>query len=175
MIEEKLKATIRDIPDFPRKGVVFRDIMPILQDSSLCREITMALKKRCQSNPPDAIAAIESRGFFFGMLLASELKIPFIPIRKKGKLPYKTISKKYDLEYGQTEIEMHTDAIQKGWNVMIHDDLLATGGTSYAAAELIKELEGNIHSFTFIVELEFLKGKEKLVNFTKEIYSIISY
>lgn len=175
MIAEKLKQVIRDIPDFPKKGIIFKDITPILKDPALCREITANISAQYEQHPPDAIAAIESRGFFFGMLLAEKFSVPFIPIRKKGKLPYDTVMHTYDLEYGRAEIEIHTDAIQKGWQVMIHDDLLATGGTASAAAELIKKLNGNIHSFTFVVALDFLDGKSHLSSYTKEIYSLANY
>ncbi|HXU25972.1 MAG TPA: adenine phosphoribosyltransferase, partial [Bacteroidia bacterium] len=118
---------------------------------------------------------IESRGFLFGMLMASWLNIPFIMVRKAGKLPSKTVSHAYDLEYGSAIIEVHNDVIKKGWNIVIHDDLLATGGTASAAAEIVKKCGANIAGFTFVVELEFLKGKEKLINYSNNIQCLVQY
>ena len=156
MISTRLKDTIRDVPDFPKPGIVFKDITPILLDSQLTRDIIDEMVNQVKSLSLDAIVGIESRGFWFGIMLANKLDIPFIPIRKKGKLPYKTVSYSYDLEYGSAEIEMHVDEIKENWNVLIHDDLLATGGTACAAAELIKMQNGNVAGFSFVVDLSFL-------------------
>ena len=123
----------------------------------------------------DAIVGIESRGFWFGIMLANKLDIPFIPIRKKGKLPYKTVSYSYDLEYGSAEIEMHEDAIKENWNVLIHDDLLATGGTAQASAELILMQKANVAGFSFMVELDFLKGNEILSKYSQNISSLVHF
>lgn len=174
-LEEKIKAAIRDIPDFPSPGIIFKDITPILSDPHLCKEITLSLAEEYNNLGVQAIAGVESRGFLFGMPVAMELGIPFILIRKKGKLPYKTIAYKYDLEYGSAEIEMHTDAVYQGMNVVIHDDLLATGGTANAAAELIKTAGGKVAGFSFLVELSFLNGKAKLLAQSQNILSQVSY
>lgn len=175
MIEEKLKSVIRDIPDFPKPGILFKDITPILLDPKLCRDIVNEFIKHIDGTPIDAIVGVESRGFFFALLLAEQLNVPFIPARKPGKLPYKTVSYSYDLEYGSAIIEMHTDAIKEGWNVLVHDDLLATGGTACAAAELVKMQGGNVSAFAFIVGLTFLNGEEQLKKYTNEIISLVNY
>ncbi len=173
-MKEILKNTIRDVQDFPKPGILFKDITPLLKDSTLCSYVTGELAVGAVDKI-DAIVGIESRGFFFGFLLANKLGIPFIPIRKPGKLPFTTVSIEYDLEYGSGKIEMNSDAIKPGWNVLIHDDLLATGGTAAAAAELIKRQGGNIAGFSFVIELEFLKGAEKLKPYSENIHSVISY
>ena len=172
---DKIKAAIRDVPDFPKPGIMFKDITPIFHDQQLCNEITNAFCEQFKANKPDAIVGIESRGFLFGMLMANKMGIPFVMIRKAGKLPYKTISREYALEYGTAKIEMHIDAVKKGWNVVIHDDLLATGGTAVAAAELVKDAGANVCCFNFVVELDFLKGKEKLTKHTNNIQCLIHY
>ncbi|HWY37476.1 MAG TPA: adenine phosphoribosyltransferase [Bacteroidia bacterium] len=174
-VSDKIKAVIRDIPDFPKPGIMFKDITPIFLHASLCNEITEAFCRPLAGNKPDAIIGIESRGFLFGMLMAQKLNIPFVMIRKAGKLPYRTLSHSYDLEYGSAKIEMHEDALQKGWNVIIHDDLLATGGTAEAAAHLVKKSGANVAGFTFVVELDFLKGKEKLQTYTNNIQCLVHY
>lgn len=175
MIEEKVKAVIRDIPNFPKEGIVFKDITPILEHAELCREITLEMVIQFANLEIDAVMGIESRGFFWGMLLAQELNIPFIPARKKGKLPYKTVSHAYELEYGTAEIEVHQEVIKSGMRVLVHDDLLATGGTAAAAAEIIKKENGVIAGFSFLVILEFLKGKDKLFPYSNCINSIVTY
>ena len=124
---------------------------------------------------PDAIVGIESRGFLFGFLVANKLDIPFVLVRKAGKLPYKTVSIEYDLEYGTSKIEMHEDALQKGWNVIIHDDLLATGGTADAAANLVKKLGANVLGFNFVIGLDFLNGEKKLINHSKNITCLVHF
>lgn len=175
MIEEKVKAAIRDIKDFPKKGIVFKDITPILSKPVLTAEITEALAENYAKLNVDAVMGIESRGFLWGILLAQKLNVPFIPVRKKGKLPYKTVSHKYDLEYGSAEIEVHEDAIEAGSRILIHDDLLATGGTAAAAAEIVKKQNAEIAAFSFLVVLDFLKGEEKLIEFSDRIEGIVHY
>lgn len=175
MISEKIKSVIRDIHDFPKPGIVFKDITPILKDPKLCTEITDAFLLKLGDTKIDVIAGIESRGFLFGLMLANRLGVPFVPIRKAGKLPYKIISEVYDLEYGSAVIEMHEDAIDTGRKVLIHDDLLATGGTVEAASKLIKQSGGEIAGYCFIVSLDFLNGKEKIKPFSSEIVSLADY
>lgn len=175
MIEQRLKEAIRDVADFPKPGIMFKDITPILNDNTLCDEIVDETVKRLQGIKIDAIAGIESRGFLFGFLLAQKLRVPFIPVRKAGKLPYQTIAYTYNLEYGTATIEVHTDALKPGDNVLIHDDLLATGGTAIAAAELVKQLGGIVAGYSFIVELEFLNGRENLVHYTDNVVSLVGF
>ncbi len=174
-LESRIENAIRDVIDFPKPGIVFKDITPIMQDPQLCSDICDRLAEDYKNRGVEAIAGVESRGFLFGLPVAMKMGVPFILIRKKGKLPYKTISYKYDLEYGSAEIEMHTDAVSPGSNVLIHDDLLATGGTAVAAAELIKQASGKVAGFSFLVELEFLNGKEKLLPYSNEILSLVNY
>lgn len=161
-LEKKLKHTIRDIPDYPRPGILFKDITPVLANPALVREATDALYAHAGKVRPDAVAAIEARGFIFGMLLAYRLNCAFVPVRKVGKLPYRTVSESYALEYGTSSVEMHEDAIQPGWRVLIHDDLLATGGTAGAAAALVQKLKGEVAGFSFLINLSFLPGEEVL-------------
>ncbi|UPT65254.1 MAG: adenine phosphoribosyltransferase [Sphingobacteriales bacterium JAD_PAG50586_3] len=175
MIEERLKDAIRDVADFPKPGIMFKDITPILTDNTLCDDIVEETIKRLQGTKIDAIAGIESRGFLFGFLIAQKLRVPFIPVRKAGKLPYDTIAYTYNLEYGTATIEVHTDAIKAGDNVLIHDDLLATGGTAIAAAELVKQLGGNVAGYSFIVELEFLNGRDSLVQYSDNVVSLVGF
>ncbi|MEX1188586.1 MAG: adenine phosphoribosyltransferase [Bacteroidia bacterium] len=174
-ISDKVKAAIRDVADFPKPGILFKDITPILENPELCNEITTALAKEYENNRPDAIVGVESRGFLFGMLLAKHFHIPFIPVRKAGKLPYETISYSYTLEYGSATVEMHVNSVKPGWNVMVHDDLLATGGTAAAAAELIIQQGAKVSGFTFVVELGFLGGREALSKYNSRIDSLVSY
>lgn len=175
MIQERLKAAIRDVHDFPKEGIVFKDITPILEDPQLIGDSTDALVDQFKGEKIDAIMGVESRGFFWGLLMAQKLGVPFIPVRKKGKLPYKTVSYKYDLEYGSAEIEVHEDAIKKGSSILIHDDLLATGGTAAAAASIVEMQGANVAGFSFLVILDFLKGKDKLKGFSSNINGLISY
>ncbi len=172
---DKLKAKIRDVENFPKPGIIFKDITPVLGDAVLCREITTELAQRYSDQDIHAVAGVESRGFLFGLMLACELNIPFVPIRKSGKLPFRTISHSYDLEYGSATMEIHEDAIEKNWNVLIHDDLLATGGTASAAASLIKALNGNVHGFSFLIDLSFLNGTNHLLQYSSNINSIVEY
>jgi len=175
MIQAKLRSAIRDISDFPKPGIIFKDITPILKDSELCSEIVEAFAHRLKDVQIDVIVGIESRGFLFGLMLANRLNIPFVPIRKQGKLPYKKIQQPCELEYGSAILEIHEDAIIAGQKVLIHDDLLATGGTVNAAARLIKQLNGEIAGYAFVISLDFLKGKEKLEHQNSNIISLISF
>jgi adenine phosphoribosyltransferase len=173
-LESNIKAVIRDVPDFPKPGIMFKDITPVFHNQALCNDIVDGFIKVIGPKP-DAIVGIESRGFLFGFLLANKLNIPFILIRKAGKLPYKTHSYEYALEYGSAKMEMHIDSLQKGWNVLVHDDLLATGGTAEAAAQLIKQQGANVCGFTFVVELGFLNGKQKLNIHSNNITCLAQY
>jgi adenine phosphoribosyltransferase len=175
MIEEKLTRIIRDVVDFPKPGIVFKDITPILTDNALCDQIVEETVKRLEGIKIDAVAGIESRGFLFGFLIAQKLRVPFIPVRKAGKLPYETLSYAYDLEYGTAKIEVHTDALKKGDCILIHDDLLATGGTAAAAAQLVMQLGGKVAAYSFVVELGFLHGREALKNETDTIISLVNF
>ena len=174
-ITEKIKSAIRDVKDFPKEGIVFKDITPIFMDSVLVGEIVDAICDQVKDLKVEAIACVEARGFLLGPLIAQKLNIPFIPIRKKGKLPYETVSYSYDLEYGSAVIEMHSDAVAKGQNILIHDDLLATGGTAEAVAKLIKDQNANVVGFSFLVDLAFLNGKDVLSKECPNIYSLVEY
>jgi len=175
MISTKLKNAIRDIPDFPKPGIIFKDITPILKDAILCSEVIEAFVKRIDVDQLDVIAGIESRGFLFGLMLANRLQIPFVPIRKQGKLPAKTIQEPCDLEYGSAILELHEDALIPGQRVMIHDDLLATGGTVAAATRLVQKLDGIVAGYSFVISLDFLNGKEKLKPVSENIITLLSY
>ena len=174
-LESKMKAIIRDVPDFPKPGIMFKDLSPLLKNPDLSNEIIQHLAAHIAALKPDALVCLESRGFWFGLPVALALGIPMIPMRKQGKLPYTCISQEYNLEYGTAKIEMHTDALEKGWKVVVHDDLLATGGTADAAAKLVKQAGAEVCAFSFLVELEFLNGREVLKNANADIYSLISY
>jgi len=175
MIEERIKSVIRDVPDFPKPGIMFKDITPILRNSDLCSDICSELALKYKNTKIDAVAGVESRGFLFGLMFANALKVPFILVRKKGKLPYATISLEYELEYGTAHIEMQKGDILPGWNVLIHDDVLATGGTADAAARLIKMQQANIAGFAFLVNLKFLNGIEKINHHSENIISLVDY
>lgn len=162
LLEEKIKSAIRDVIDYPKPGIVFKDITPVLANPDLLRLTVDEMAKRFRHQHVDAIAAVEARGFILGGILARELNCSFIPVRKVGKLPYTTVAEKYTLEYGTAAVEMHVDAIQKGWNVLVHDDLLATGGTAAAAARLVKQSGGRVAGFSFLINLSFLPGYERL-------------
>ena len=159
---DKLRAGVRDVPDFPKKGIVFKDITPILSDPVLFRASIDLFVDRCRGKKIDKIVGIDARGFLFGSTVAYELGVGFVPIRKRGKLPYKTEIAKYSLEYGEAEMEMHIDAMDSGESVVLVDDLLATGGTSAAAAALIEKVGGKLLEAQFLIELDFLHGREKL-------------
>ena len=161
-IVEKLRAMVRDVPDFPKKGIVFKDITPVLSDSGLFRASIDLFLERCRGREIDKIVGIDARGFVFGSAVAYELGVGFVPVRKRGKLPYRTEIAKYSLEYGEAEMEMHTDAITAGERVVLVDDLLATGGTSAAATMLIRKAGGDLVEAQFLIELEFLEGRKRL-------------
>ena len=175
MISDKLDKAIREVPDFPKPGINFKDITTILLDPELSTEIIDAFIDRLKGKNIDAIVGVESRGFLFGLMLANKMGIPFVPIRKVGKLPGETLKFKYNLEYGSAEVEVHKSDIQKGWNVVVHDDLLATGGTACAASELIQQLGANVAAFAFVISLDFLNGNERLEKYSKEIISLKRY
>lgn len=176
-LKDKLTTTIRNVPDFPKPGIQFKDITPIFLDAKLCDEIAENIINNFLHNHGkiDAICAIESRGFFIGILIANKLQIPLFPVRKAGKLPAKTKSYTYDLEYGSATLEIHTDVIKPNWNVMIHDDLLATGGTAMAAAELVQMEGGKVAGFSFIAALDFLNGRDKIQPYSQNIVSAINF
>ncbi len=168
-----LKSAIRDVPDFPKKGIIFKDITPLLGQPELFKEIIEQTAAHFKTRNIDKVLAIESRGFIFGGPLACELGAGFVPIRKKGKLPYKTASASYSLEYGTDTLEMHEDAFKPGERVLIADDLLATGGTAKATAELAEKMGGKVAGFSFLIVLEFLNGRKKLEGY--DIFSLIQY
>jgi adenine phosphoribosyltransferase len=159
---DRLRAAVRDVPDFPKKGIVFKDITPLLSDQALFRASIDLFLERCREREIDKIVGIDARGFLFGSAVAYELGVGFVPIRKRGKLPYKTDSARYSLEYGEAEMEMHTDAVTAGERVVLVDDLLATGGTSAAAAVLIRNTGADLLEAQFLIELEFLEGRKRL-------------
>jgi adenine phosphoribosyltransferase len=173
MNNRNLSDYIRTIPDFPKKGIMFKDITTLLKDKDGFISALDELFKLSKNKKINKVVGIESRGFIYGALLAERLNAGFVPIRKPGKLPAKTISETYSLEYGQDSIEIHMDAIEKGDRVLVHDDLLATGGTMEAACSLIQKLGGVIVQVSFIVELSFLKGRERLKDY--DVYSLIKY
>lgn len=174
-ISDKIQATVRNVPDFPKPGINFKDISPIVENPTLSKEIVKEFAAQLEGKNIDAIVGVESRGFIYGMPLALELNIPFVLVRKVGKLPFTTIKYSYDLEYGSATVEMHIDSIKKDWNVFVHDDLLATGGTAIAAAELVKQQGGKIAGFGFIVELSFLGGAKKLEGYSNNIINLTTY
>jgi adenine phosphoribosyltransferase len=159
---EKLRAAVRDVPDFPKPGIIFKDITPILGNGKLFRTAVEAFLEQCRGKQIDKIVGIDARGFLFGAAVAYDLGVGFVPLRKKGRLPYKTESAKYSLEYGEAEMELHIDAIERGQKIVLIDDLLATGGTSASAATLIRKVGGVLLEAQFLIELEFLHGRKKL-------------
>ena len=170
---KKIEEYVRSIPEFPEPGIIFRDITSILQDADGLHLAIDSLQDLIKDVDVDVIVGAESRGFIFGMPMAYNLHKPFVPVRKKGKLPCETISQSYDLEYGQAEIEIHKDAIKPGQKVVIVDDLIATGGTMEAAVKLIEELGGEVVKILFLMELAGLKGREKLKGY--DVASVIRY
>ena len=172
---ERIKKSIRNVPNFPKPGIQFKDITTLLQNNNAFGETIDYFYNTFKNKKIDVIVGIESRGFLFGFLLANTLNIPFVPIRKAGKLPGETLKYKYDLEYGSTEVEIHKNDIKKDWNILVHDDLLATGGTACAAAELIQMLGAKVAGFAFVVSLDFLNGKEKLKQYSDQIISLKDY
>jgi adenine phosphoribosyltransferase len=171
---EHLKSAIRDIPDFPKPGIIFKDITPLLGDGQLFREVIDHLGKQAEKVNPSKVVGIDARGFLFGAAVAYKLRLGCVPIRKKGKLPYKTIGSTYQLEYGDAEVEMHVDAISPGERVVLVDDLLATGGTSGAAVNLVQKVGGIVGAALFVIELEFLNGRKKLPP-DVHAYSMVQY
>lgn len=161
-VAESIKGALREVKDYPRPGIVFKDITPLLAQPDLMRHAVQEMAKAFRASKPDAIAACEARGFIFGSILALELGCAFIPVRKAGKLPYKTLHQDYELEYGHATLEMHIDAVKPGWKVLVHDDVLATGGTAMATASLVQQAGGHVTGFSFIINLSFLHGGEKL-------------
>jgi len=170
---DDLKKYIRNIPDFPKQGILFRDITTLIGNKEKFKEVIDTLAKRYAYKKIDAVLAVESRGFIFGGALAYKLRAGFVPVRKKGKLPSKTFQAAYSLEYGEDTLEIHQDAITPGERVLLIDDLLATGGTLGAVIDLVKKLKGEIAEIAFIIELKDLKGRSKLSDFP--VYSMIKY
>lgn len=168
-----LQHYIRDIPDFPSKGIVFKDITPLLKDPKVMKQATDALIDLIGNQEINIVVGMESRGFFFGPILAARLNAGFVPVRKSGKLPGEKIQVTYDLEYGTDTLEIHKDAIKKGDKVLIHDDVLATGGTAKATCQLVESLKGEIVQCNFLMALDFLKGEEKLKGY--EVRSLMQF
>lgn len=159
---EELKRYIRDVPDYPQKGIVFRDITPLLGDKGIFREVVDLMSRAWTANPPDLVAAIEARGFIPGAAIAVKLGAGFVPIRKTGKLPWSTVMESYDLEYGTDSLEVHSDAVQPGQKVLIVDDVLATGGTASAAVRLMRKLGAAVVGVQVLIELTYLDGRQRL-------------
>ncbi|MCB1174449.1 MAG: adenine phosphoribosyltransferase [Leptospiraceae bacterium] len=172
---EYIKQTIRSVPDWPEKGVMFRDITPLFQNPKALRATMDAFVHRYFDAKVDLIAGIDARGFLLGVTVAYELNLPFVPVRKKGKLPYKTISESYQLEYGEATIEMHTDAVTAGQRVVLFDDLIATGGTMLAANSLLKRLGADVIEAAAIIDLPDLKGSEKLEQAGVPVFALASF
>ncbi|MDD3520117.1 MAG: adenine phosphoribosyltransferase [Actinomycetota bacterium] len=168
-----LKSKIRNIPDFPKKGIVFYDITTLIKDGPAFRYAVDKLVESCKGKKIDAVIGAESRGFIFGSIVAYKLGVGFIPVRKPGKLPYETRQISYQLEYGCSTLEMHVDAVKEGDNILIVDDLVATGGTAKATADMIEKAGGKIAGFCFLIELNFLKPREALQGY--DIFSLVSY
>lgn len=168
-----LKKYIKDIPDFPEPGVLFRDVTPLLADKDAYQESIRLLSDFAKEKKVDLVVGPEARGFLFGCPVALALNCGFVPVRKPGKLPREVVSQSYDLEYGSNEIQMHSDSIQPGQNVLIVDDLLATGGTVDAAVSLIEKMGGNVVGIAFLIELDALKGRELLKDY--DVYSVLKY
>ena len=174
-IQEKVKKEIRDVHNFPIPGIVFKDITPVMMNPQLSKELVAELAKQVKDLGINKIAGIESRGFLLGYPLAMLLDLPFVLIRKQGKLPYHKVTQSYALEYGLAEIEIHRDAVNEFDRVLIHDDLLATGGSAQAAASLIERQGAKVVGFSFLIELAFLNGREKLDAFSCPVYHVVSY
>ena len=170
-----VRSLIRDVPDFPQPGILFKDITPVLADAKAFRAVLDAMEERLRGKGFDRIVAIESRGFVFGAALADRLQLGFSPVRKLGKLPYKTHRIEYALEYGKGVLEAHVDSVKPGERVAVVDDLLATGGTAWGAAQLVQKQGGVVGAFLFVVELAFLKGRERLAASGGPVEALISY
>jgi adenine phosphoribosyltransferase len=168
-----LASKIRDIPDFPKPGIVFKDIMPLLADPEAFRAAVDGLAEFARPRRPDLVMGAEARGFILGGALALELGCGFVAARKPGKLPWETVSAEYELEYGTDSLELHADAIAEGARVLIHDDLLATGGTAHAKVELVEKLGGEVVGIAFVIELAFLHGRDRLQGY--DVHSLITY
>ncbi len=176
LLANSIKALVRDVKDFPKPGIMFKDITPVLADPVVRREIVLVIANNFKDKQIKAVAGIEARGFILGSLIAQELELPFIPIRKSGKLPYRSIKEEYALEYGTAAIEMHEDAVKSGDRILIHDDLLATGGTANAAGQLVRKSGGVVAGFSFLINLTFLPGEEKILqNFNVKPFSVVEY
>jgi adenine phosphoribosyltransferase len=172
-VEPDLASKIRDIPDFPKPGIVFKDIMPLLADAESLRATVEHLAAFAEPRKPDLIMGAEARGFILGGALACRLGCGFVAARKPGKLPWRTVSAKYELEYGFDALELHADAITQGARVLIHDDLLATGGTAKAKVDLVEQLGGKVVGLAFVIELAFLNGRDRLEGY--DVFSLIQY
>jgi adenine phosphoribosyltransferase len=168
-----LKQSIRTIPDWPHKGIMFRDITTLMENAEAFAEANNQLYERYKNAKIDKVAGIDARGFIFGAVLAYKLNVGFIPIRKKGKLPFATIEEDYSLEYGKNTLELHADAIKEGENIVIIDDLIATGGTVKATINLIEKLKGKVYECAFVIELPELKGREKLKGYN--VFSLVEF
>jgi adenine phosphoribosyltransferase len=168
-----LKQHIRNVPDFPKPGILFYDITTLLRDPDGFRATVDQLATPYRGRPIDAVVGIESRGFILGAAVAQDLRAGFIPVRKPGKLPAKAIKESYNLEYGQDALEMHVDAIEKGQKILVVDDVLATGGTAAATAQLVRKLGGDLQGMAFLIELSFLNGKSKLRD--EQVFSVLQY
>lgn len=173
MAELLAAQLVRDIPNFPEPGIIFKDITPVLKHPQALKEVVDLMTEHARLLKPDVIAGIESRGFVFGLPIAINLGLGFIPIRKLGKLPGEKIAEEYALEYGTNTVEMHTDAVEPGQRVVVIDDLLATGGTAAASARLIERLGGIVAGFSFLIELTFLEGRKNLRGY--DVYTLIQY
>ena len=172
MTTELIKTAIRSIPDFPKTGILFKDITPVLSDKKLLKMVIDLMSEPYKNNPPTKIVGLESRGFIFGVPLAYKLDVGFVPIRKKGKLPYKTYQASYQLEYGNASMEIHQDALTENDRVVIVDDLLATGGTMAAAIELVNKFKAKILGLEFLIELEPLNGRKKIKGYNSHSIAI---
>jgi adenine phosphoribosyltransferase len=168
-----LRDRVRDVPDFPKPGIVFKDLMPLVADPVYFRETIDRLEELARPRQPDIILGAEARGFIFGGALADRLGCGFVPARKPGKLPWDTVEATYELEYGMDSLQIHADAISKGSRVIVHDDVLATGGTARAKTELVERLGGEVVGLLFVVELTFLNGRDKLTGY--DVESLITY
>jgi adenine phosphoribosyltransferase len=168
-----LRDRVRDVPDFPKPGIVFKDLMPLVADPAYFRETIDRLEAAARPKRPDIILGAEARGFIFGGALADRLRCGFVPARKPGKLPWETVEATYDLEYGTDSLQVHADAISQGTRVIVHDDVLATGGTAKAKTELVEKLGGEVVGLLFVVELAFLNGRDKLAGY--DVESLITY
>jgi adenine phosphoribosyltransferase len=170
---DELRRLIRDIPDFPKQGIMFKDLTPLMADAGALRTAVEALAELARPLKIDCVVAAEARGFLLGPALALELDAGFVLARKPGRLPYETVSAEYLLEYGSGQLELHSDALSSGARVLVHDDLLATGGTANALCELVEQLDGEVAGCSFLIELAFLGGREQLA--AREVHALLSY